>query len=140
MSMMKRALAVLALTALAAFALQSTMAGAADEKAAAKAKVETWTGEVVDMGCYVAHGAAGEKHVECGTKCVANGMPMGLLGKDGKLRLLTMNHDNPDPYNDLKKWVDQQVEVSGTIATRAGVTAIDVQGAKQAAAAAAPAK
>jgi len=134
---MRRVLVILALAALTALAIHPFTAQAKDEKAAAKPKLETWTGEVVDMGCYVAHEAKGEKHVECGSKCVANGMPMGLLGKDGKLRLLTLNHDNADPYNDLKKWVDQMVEVSGTAATRGGVTAIDVQGAKPAAAAAA---
>ena len=134
---MRRALAILALAVLTTLAVHPFTAQAKDEKAAAaKPKVETWTGEVVDMGCYVAHGARGDKHVECGTKCVANGMPMGLLTKDGKLMVLAMNHDNPDPYNDLKKWVDQTVEVSGTSATRSGVTAIDVQGSKQMAAAA----
>lgn len=135
--MMKRVLAVVVVAAVATLVLHPFDARAKDEKAAAKAKPASWTGEIVDMGCYVSNGAKGEKHTECGMKCVANGMPMGLLTKEGKLWLLTMNHDNPDPYNDCKKWVAQTVEVTGTSASRNGVSAIDVQGAKPAAAAAA---
>jgi hypothetical protein len=131
---MKRALAIIALTAATIVAGRAVAQEAKSEKAAATPKVQSWTGEVVDMGCYVGHGAKGEKHKDCGTKCVANGMPMGLLTKEGKLYLLTMNHDSPDPYNQCKDWVSQTVEVSGTMATRAGVSAIDVQGAKPAAA------
>ena len=99
-----------------------------------KAVTKTITGEVVDMGCWLGHAARGADHISCATKCLNNGMPMGLLTKEGKLYLLTMNHDSPDPYNQCKDWVSQTVEVSGTMATRAGVSAIDVQGAKPAAA------
>jgi hypothetical protein len=98
-----------------------------------KGKAGSWSGELVDMGCYVGSGATGEKHgMECGTKCVANGMPMGLLTK-GKVVVLTMAHDNADPYNACKAWVGKMVEVSGTLASRGGVSAITVTGSKPAA-------
>jgi hypothetical protein len=113
------------------------LARAADTKAAPAAKPamsmsheasapsKSMTGEVVDMGCYLAHEAHGEKHVACGTKCVAGGMPMGLLTADGSLYLITLNHDNADPYNKLKTMVGKTVTVTGPINTRGGVKGID---------------
>jgi len=111
----------------------------AQEKSAAKApaKPASWTGEIVDMSCYTGHGATGEKHGhECGAKCVANGTPMGLLTSNGKVMLLVLDHDNADPYNACKGWVGDKVEVTGTLASRGGINAIDVTGAKPATAAA----
>lgn len=84
------------------------------------------TGEVVDMGCYLGHEAHGEKHIACGTKCVANGMPMGILTADGSLYLITLNHDNADPYNKLKSMVGKTVTVTGPVNERGGVKGLDV--------------
>ncbi len=91
-----------------------------------QAAPQTLTGEVVDTGCYLGHAARGAKHVECATKCIAQGMPMGLLTSDGKLYLLTMNHDNPDPYNQLKEMAGKTVSVTGMVMTRAGMKGLDV--------------
>jgi len=94
----------------------------------------------VDMGCYVGHGAAGEKHTECATKCIAGGMPMGLLTKEGNLYLLTMAHGNADPFNKLKGLAGKQVKVSGSATERAGMKTLEVASAEAATPAAAPAK
>src|SRR5262245_51393525 len=67
-----------------------------------KVVTKTVTGEVVDMGCYLGHGARGEKHESCGNKCLAQGMPMGVLTSNGSLYLVTLDHDNADPYNSMK--------------------------------------
>jgi hypothetical protein len=93
----------------------------------------TWKGEVLDAGCYLGHGAMGEKHKECALKCASNGMPL-MLFVDGKAILLTPNHDNADPYNALKTMAGSQVVVTGTLSTRGGVSGIDVTGAKLASA------
>jgi hypothetical protein len=107
------------------------------QMAAHKAEApKTLTGELIDTGCYLAHGARGEKHVECATKCINEGMPMGLLTSDGALYLLTMNHDNPDPYNQLKTMAGKTVSVTGMVATRSGMKGIDVASVKEAEAAA----
>jgi hypothetical protein len=87
---------------------------------------KTITGEVVDTGCYLGHAARGEKHVSCATKCINQGMPMGLLTSTGTLYLLTLNHDNADPYNALKAMAGKMVSVTGTIMARGGIKAIDV--------------
>ena len=101
------------------------------------AKPATISGELVDMGCYVGHGAAGEKHAECATKCIAGGMPMGLLTKDGHLYLLTMAHGNADPFNKLKDLAGKQVKVTGPANERAGMKTLEVASAEAAAPAAA---
>jgi hypothetical protein len=94
--------------------------------AAAKAGTQTISGEVVDTGCYLAHSARGEKHIGCATKCINQGMPMGLLTSDGRLYLLTLDHDNPDPYNKLKGMAGKNVAVTGMVMERAGMKGIDV--------------
>jgi len=71
--------------------------------------------------------------VECATKCINGGMPMGLLTSDGLLYLLTMNHDNPDPYNQLKTMAGKTVSVTGMVMTRGGMKGIDVASFKAAA-------
>lgn len=92
----------------------------------AAAKTMTWTGEILDAGCYIGHGAMGAKHAECALKCAANGMPLMLMMKDGKAVLLTPNHDNPDAYNQLKTMAGSVATVTGTMAERGGVKGIDV--------------
>ena len=98
--------------------------------AAAKGTAITTTGEIVDMGCYLGHVARGADHADCASQCVAGGMPMGLLTGQGALYLLTMNHDNPDSYNKLKKMAGKTVVVSGKVMTRGGMKGIDVAGFK----------
>jgi len=146
---MKRIRSQIVLTiALGALVVAAASAGATGSNTAAKAAAakpaatmsheatapaKTLTGEVLDMGCYLGHEAHGAKHVACGTKCVAGGMPMGLLTADGSVYLITMNHDNADPYNQLKKMVGQTVTVTGAVSERAGMKGIDVTAAKAAA-------
>ena len=90
------------------------------------AKTQTLAGEVVDTGCYLAHAARGEKHIGCATKCINQGMPMGLLTSDGRLYLLTLNHDDPDPYTQLKGMAGKNVQVTGVVMDRSGMKGIDV--------------
>jgi hypothetical protein len=90
------------------------------------AKSASWTGEIVDAGCYISKGAMGAKHAECALKCASEGMPLMLLGKDGKAILLTPNHNNPDAYEQVKKMAGSMATVTGTMAERGGVKGIDV--------------
>jgi hypothetical protein len=126
---MKRFLSVLALVALTLVAVNALAAG---QPAKAAAKTVSLKGEVVDLGCYLGHGARGADHKSCATKCIANGMPFGLLTADGKLYLLTMNHDNPDPYNKCKDLAAETVVVSGPVMQRNGLMAVDVTDVKPA--------
>lgn len=132
------AVAASLLVAAAAFAATQTRPAAGsratmDHSSMGGGKQGTWRGEVLDAGCYLGHGAMGAKHRECALKCASNGMPLMLM-VDGKAVLLTMNHDNADPYNALKGMAGSIAEVTGTMNTRGGVTGIDVTGARLAAA------
>jgi len=91
------------------------------------------TGELVDTGCYLGHASKGQSHAECATMCIDQGMPMGVLTQKGQLYLVTMNHDNPDAFNKLKKMAGKNVAVTGHVYTRAGLTAIEIDSFKPAA-------
>jgi hypothetical protein len=134
---MKKWIACLA-TAIAVVAVTAFAHPAGTTKTAstpAAPKQVTLKGEIVDTGCYLGHGARGEKHKACADKCIANGMPMGLLTADGALYLLTLDHENADPYNEAKNMASQTVEVTGTLMSRSGMKAINVTGVKSLAAA-----
>jgi hypothetical protein len=90
-----------------------------------KVVTKTVTGEVVDLGCWLGHAAKGEKHISCATKCLNQGMPMGLLTSNGTLYLVTLDHDNADPYNGMKSMAGKQVTVTGELLTRSGMKAIE---------------
>ena len=70
--------------------------------------------------------ARGEKHIACATKCIDGGMPMGLLTDKGVLYLLTLDHDNADPYNSLKTMAGKMVTVTGPVLSRNGMKGLDV--------------
>ena len=135
---MKVLLIVLAMVAcLAGLAVGIAMAHeghATPATPAASAKNVEYTGELVDMGCYVGHTAKGEKHSECAAKCIAGGMPMGLVSGNGKIFLLTMDHANPEAYNKAKGMAGKRVTIGGPIHTKGGISTIDVVTAQVAAA------
>ncbi len=132
---MKRIVIVLGMLALTLNLLGPVAAETGKEAKAPKAT--TLKGELVDTGCYLSHGAKGEKHVECATKCIANGMPMGLLTDKGTVYLITLSHENADPYNQLKTMAGQMVEITGPVSTRGGLSSIEADEVKAAATAAA---
>jgi len=90
-----------------------------------KAVTKTITGEVVDMGCWLGHAARGKDHISCATKCLNQGMPVGLLTGNGTLYLVTLDHDNADPYNSLKAMAGKDVSITGELLSRSGLKAIE---------------
>jgi hypothetical protein len=135
---MKRSVVILvvllvALASVAAFAGHTTKVTQASEKSTATtSKPMTVSGEIVDMGCYLSQGAKGPDHKSCGSMCLSSGMPMGLLTKEGKLYLLTLNHDKADPYNNAKKLADEWVTITGTVSERNGIKSLTVDELTQA--------
>jgi hypothetical protein len=59
---------------------------------AEEAGLVTVTGEVVDMACYLDHGAMGEKHAACAKTCIESGLPVGIKASDGKTYLIIGDH------------------------------------------------
>lgn len=113
---------------------QTTVAAGVDGKPR-DGKQTTVVGEIVDFSCYLQLGKHGEKHRSCGSKCVANGQPVGLLTADGSLYMLM--EEEHDPRRDgatgafRKAAADHMahvMEVTGTQANLNGYRAIYVQG------------
>ena len=77
------------------------------------------TGEVVDLMCYVDHGAIGEKHGQsCGAKCVKAGGPVGII-ENGKVYFVVGEHK---PINDeLADSCGKTVTIKGKLAERSGI-------------------
>ncbi|MEP6810002.1 MAG: hypothetical protein ABI992_07145 [Chthoniobacterales bacterium] len=114
--------ALLGIAAAAALAATPVFAHEGDEhgKAGEMTKV---TGEVVDMACYVDHGATGEKHADCAKKCITSGLPVGLKAADGKTYLLIGDHT---PMNkDLAEYAAKTITVEGKVVSRDGVNMIE---------------
>jgi hypothetical protein len=81
------------------------------------------TGEVVDLMCYLDHGAKGEKHAGCAEKCIRSGGPVGLLTKDNQLYLVVGDHK---PMNEeLASHAGKTVTLKGKVVERNGVKMIE---------------
>ena len=100
---------------------------------AAEAALETLTGEVVDLACYVPHPATsrGNGHRKCADTCLKKGMPMGIVTADKQVYLLLENHDNPKPYAQLKEKAAETVTVEGIKASEGGVQGFVVEALKE---------
>lgn len=119
---MKKTIVMFGLVCMALFAGQSF----AHEDDHGQEKTATLRGEIVDMGCYLGHGAKGADHKSCALRCITGGMPMGLLLDDGTVYLLTMSHSDADPFNSAKEMAAETVEISGPVFERGGISALEV--------------
>jgi len=90
----------------------------------------TVQGEVVDMACYMSKGSKGAAHKACAVLCAKKGVPVGLLTDGGELYLLLDDHNNPDPYDDVKKLAGERAEVTGKKFAKQGVASIVVGSVK----------
>jgi hypothetical protein len=121
---------MLALLAAAAFAVTFVAAPvlAHDEKS--EAKDTTVKGEILDLACYVGHGAHGASHAGCAASCLKGGQPMGLLGTDGTVYILFADHDDGAPFNQAKDLAGKNVEVTGAKEAKGALQGITVHGVK----------
>jgi hypothetical protein len=112
-------------TALVVFSLGAGLASpgsglAAEEKG--EGQTQSIKGEVVDLMCYLYHGAKGEKHKGCAETCIKNGGPVGLLSGD-QLYLVIGDHK---PINDdLASKAAQAVTLKGKVVERNGMKMIE---------------
>ena len=99
--------------------------------ALATEKAVTVKGEIVDLACYLDHGAKGEKHKTCALTCLKNGEPMGLLTADGTVYLLLAPHEDAKAFEEAKTLAAEQVEVTGSPAEKAGIKGLLVESVKK---------
>lgn len=95
-------------------------------KAKAQDETKTVSGEVLDMACYMAKGAHGEKHKGCAASCIKDGAPMGLLTSDGKVYLLVENHNKKEAYAKVKDHAGEKITVKGTASVKGGLQGLVV--------------
>jgi hypothetical protein len=115
---MKLAVALAFTTALAAAPLALAQERGKENAGATKEV----TGEIVDMMCYVDHGAKGEKHQACAEKCIKGGGPVGILS-EGKTYLVIGDHK---PMNDeLAPLAGKTVTLKGKMVSNSGVTMLE---------------
>jgi hypothetical protein len=82
----------------------------------------TVKGEVLDMGCYLDHGAHGEKHADCAKTCIESGLPVGIKGEDGKTYLVMGEHK---PLNkELAQYAAKTITLKGKLVERDGIRMI----------------
>ncbi len=97
---------------------------------AAPAKRVTLTGEIIDSWCYITEimFAEGTAHHQCATWCAAGGIPVGILGDDGKVYMvLKLGQDDTNVANPaILRIQTHRVTVDGDVYTRDGITYIVV--------------
>ncbi|TMC66875.1 MAG: hypothetical protein E6J18_16975 [Chloroflexi bacterium] len=92
-----------------------------------KGTQRTISGTVVDVSCRFGQGLSGDSHRECAQICAGKGIPLAILGTDGKLYIPTSTAMPGDGQNDrLKDFAEQQVTVTGTVFAAAGANAIRI--------------
>ena len=89
---------------------------------AAQEETQTVKGEIVDLMCYLDHGAKGEKHKGCAEKCIKSGGPVGLLSGD-EIYLVIGDHK---PMNEeLAPRAGQKVTLKGKVVEKHGMKMIE---------------
>ena len=109
----------------------------ANKKVLETGKPGAVTGEIVDVSCYLQLGKRGEAHVACGSKCIANGQPIGLVDAEGNLYLLMPEEHHPrrDGQTNFRdaaiEHAGHVMEVNGTLATLGRYKVLYVSGYKK---------
>jgi hypothetical protein len=91
------------------------------------------TGEVVDLSCYIQLGKRGEGHKACGTKCVTNGAPVGIVTKENKVYMLVAEQHHPRRDGQLsfaKEYAEKMattITVNGMLSEFGGIPTIYVE-------------
>jgi hypothetical protein len=97
-------------------------------------KPTTVVGEVVDVSCYLQLGKRGEKHIPCGTDCVKNGAPIGVVDAKNDLYVVMAEEHDPRRYGNIAlkeamlPFMAKTVQVTGMLTDREGVRTLYVQG------------
>ena len=100
-------------------------AGSGGTPAAASGERVKITGEVIDTWCYITEimFAEGSAHHQCAVWCAAGGIPVGILGDDGKVYMvLKVGDDATSVANPrIVKIQSHKVTVNGDLYERDGL-------------------
>ena len=115
------------LVSTAALSLAGTVPAAAQAMQHPKGTQRTISGTVVDVSCHFGLGLGGDSHRQCAQVCAERGIPLAILGSDGKLYIPTSSAMPGDAQNErLKEFAEQQVTVTGTVFPAGGANAVQI--------------
>ncbi|MEW5916802.1 MAG: hypothetical protein AB1762_10365 [Gemmatimonadota bacterium] len=87
----------------------------------------TVTGTVIDVSCKFGQGLTGADHRMCAQVCGDKGIPLAILGTDGKLYIPTSSAMPGEPQNGrLKEHAERKVTVRGKVFDAGGAQAIQI--------------
>ena len=127
------------LTALAAIAVVTVVAGQAAEGHGTSGHADhgegsvattTFTGEIIDITCYLRHESKGPKHVKCVIFCASKSMPFGFLEAETGRVYLLLPDGHTEPTKDLQQHFGQQVEVTGILTEGNGLKDLQIETVK----------
>lgn len=88
----------------------------------------TVRGTVVDLDCRFRNGLKGDGHRMCAQVCADKGLPLAILGDDGKLYMPVGGGMPGDPQNGrLKEFAEQEVVIQGNAYEAGGATALEIE-------------
>ena len=124
--MLKRILSTLSTGALLVVAMP-VLAHAQQMASAPKGTQKTVTGTVIDVSCKFGQGLSGQDHTMCAQVCADKGIPLAILGDDGKLYVPVSASMPGEGSNQLlKPHAEQKVTVKGTVFAAGGANAIQI--------------
>jgi len=91
-----------------------------------KGKAVSFTGTVVDTGCYFANEGTGAKHVACATMCAKSGIPLAIVDDAGKM-YLPLGEEHHPANAKLMPFIEKKVKVSGTLVEKGGMSALAIK-------------
>jgi hypothetical protein len=121
-------LAAMAVTAVALLATPTQAQQGAMNMEMPKGTVRTISGTVIDVSCKFGQGLAGADHKMCAGICADRGLPLAVLGDDGKLYLAISAGMPGDAQNArLKEFAEAKVRVTGKVFVAGGASAIEIE-------------
>ena len=94
---------------------------------APQSKQVTVTGMVVDVSCKFGQGLSGDDHRMCAQVCADKGLPLAVLGDDGKLYIPASASMPGDAQNSrLKEFAERKVRITGKSFVAGGAQAIQI--------------
>ena len=91
----------------------------------------TLIGEVIDLTCFVAHGARGADNAFCAEHYADVAQPVALLIDDGELYILAADESNRFGYEHIRTLVGDRVRVEGLPSARDGLKVLEVRRASK---------
>lgn len=88
----------------------------------------TVRGTVIDLDCKFRAGQSGEGHRMCAQVCADNGLPLAILGDDGKLYMPVGGGMPGEPQNArLREYAEQSVTIRGKAYQAGGAVALEIE-------------